>query len=44
MAKPKGYTAEQVILKSREAEVLLNQAQTVKQVCRSLEVSKQAAS
>jgi len=25
MAKPKGYTAEQIILKLREAEVLLSQ-------------------
>ena len=41
MAKPKGYTAEQIIMKLREAEVLLNQGQTVKQVCRSLEVSEQ---
>ena len=41
MAKPKGYTAEQIILKLREAEVLLSQGQTVKQVCRCLEVSEQ---
>jgi hypothetical protein len=32
MAKPKGYTAEQIILKLREAEVLLSQGQMVKQV------------
>jgi hypothetical protein len=30
MAKPKGYTAEQIILKLREAEVLLSQGQTVR--------------
>jgi len=41
MAKPKGYTAEQIIMKLREAEVLLSQGQTVKQVCRGLEVSEQ---
>ncbi len=41
MAKPKGYTTEQIILKLREAEVLLSQGQTVKQVCRALEVSEQ---
>jgi len=41
MAKPKGYTAKQIILKLREAEVLLSQGKTVKQVCRSLEVSEQ---
>lgn len=40
MAKPKGNTAEQVIVKLREAEVLLSQGQTVKQVCRALEVSE----
>jgi hypothetical protein len=32
MAKPKGYTTEQIILKLREAEVILSQGQTVKQV------------
>ena len=41
MAKSKGYTTEQIILKLREAEVLLSQGQTVKQVCRALEVSEQ---
>ena len=41
MAKPKGYTTEQIILKLREAEVLLSQGQTVKQVCRAFEVSEQ---
>lgn len=40
-AKPKGYTAEQIILKLLEAEVLPSQGQTVKRVCRSLEVSEQ---
>lgn len=41
MAKPKGYTTEKIILKLREAEVLLSQGQTVKQICRVLEVSEQ---
>jgi putative transposase len=41
MARPKGYTAEQIIIKFREAEVLLSQGQAVKQVCRILEVSEQ---
>ena len=44
MAKPNGYTAEQIILKLREAEGLLSQGQTVKQVCRALEVSEQTYS
>ena len=39
MAKPKGYTAEPVILKFPKAEVLLSQGQTVKHICRVLEVS-----
>ena len=41
MAKPKGNTTEQVILRLREAEVLISQGQTAKQVCRALEVSEQ---
>ena len=41
LAKPKGYTSEQIILKLREAEELLSQGQSVKQVCRTLEVSEQ---
>jgi putative transposase len=41
MAKPKGYSAEQIIMKLREAEVLLSQGQTVKQICRVLEESEQ---
>ena len=40
MAKPKGYTAEQIILKLREADVLLSQGKTIQEVCRSLEVSE----
>jgi len=41
MAKRKGYSAEQIIIKLREAEVQFSQGQTIKQVCRALEVSEQ---
>ncbi len=41
MAKRKNYTAEQIIIKLREAEVLLSQGQTVQQVARMLEISEQ---
>lgn len=41
MAKRKNYTAEQIIIKLREAEVLLGQGKNVKEACRSLEVSEQ---
>ena len=41
MAKRK-YTAEQIIGKLREAEVLLAQGQTVAQVSRALGVSEQS--
>ncbi len=41
MARPKGYIAEQIIMKLCEAEVLISQGQMVKQVCRVLEVSEQ---
>ena len=41
MAKPKGFSTEEIILKLREAEVLMSQGQTVKQVCRFLEVNEQ---
>jgi transposase-like protein len=41
MAKRKNYTAEQVIIKLREAEVLLGQGKNVKEACRALEVSEQ---
>ena len=37
----KRYSAEQIILKLREAEVLLAQGQTIWQVCRALEISEQ---
>ena len=37
----KRHTAEQIIHKLREAEVALSQGQTVKTVCRQLEVTEQ---
>jgi len=37
----KGYTAEQIIVKLREAEVLLGKGETTGQVCRKLGVSEQ---
>ena len=37
----KRFSPEQIIMKLREAEVLLSQDQTVKQVCRMLEISEQ---
>jgi len=41
MAKRKRFTSEQIILKLREAEVLLGQEKTVGEMCRSLEISEQ---
>ena len=41
MAKRKVFTAEQIIMKLREAEVLLAQEKTVKEACRVLEISEQ---
>jgi len=41
MAKGKRFTSEQIILKLREAEVLPGQEKTVREVCRSLEISEQ---
>jgi putative transposase len=41
MAKRKIYSAEQIIMKLREAEVLLGQGKKVKEVCRVLEISEQ---
>ena len=37
----KSYTIEQIISKLREVEVLLGQGQTVEDVCRSFNISKQ---
>jgi transposase-like protein len=41
MAKRKNYTAEQIIIKLREAEVLLGQGRNVKEACRALEITEQ---
>ena len=41
MAKRKNYTAEQIIIKLREADVLLGQGKNVKEACRALEISEQ---
>ena len=37
----KRYSSEQIILKLREAEVLLSQGQTGQQACKTLEISEQ---
>jgi len=41
MAKRKVFSGEQIIMKLREAEVLLGQGKSVKEVCRALEISEQ---
>ena len=41
MAKRKIYSSEQIILKLREAEVLLGQDRNIKEACRALEISEQ---
>lgn len=41
MAKRKIYTAEQILTKLREAEVLLSQGKNTKEACRVLEISEQ---
>jgi putative transposase len=41
MAKRKIYSAEQIIMKLREAEVLLGQGKSVKEASRALEISEQ---
>jgi len=41
MTKRKIYSAEQIIMKLREAEVLLGQGKSVKEACRALEISEQ---
>ena len=41
MAKRKVFSAEQIIMKLREAEVLLSQGKSVKEACRVLEISEQ---
>ena len=41
MAKRKSYSAEQIIMKLREADVLLAQDKNVKEIARTLEISEQ---
>jgi putative transposase len=41
IAKRKSFTPEQIIMKLREAEVLLGQGKNTKEACRVLEVSEQ---
>lgn len=41
MAKRKIFSAEQILMKLREAEVLLSQGKSVKEACRALEISEQ---
>jgi len=41
MPKRKYFTSEQIILKLREAEVLLSQGKSVEEISKALEVSKQ---
>jgi len=41
MAKRKVFSAEQIIMKLREAEVLLGQGKSVKEACRVLGISEQ---
>ena len=41
MPKRKYFTSEQIILKLREAEVLLHQGKSVEEIAKALEISKQ---
>ena len=41
MARRRGYTPEQIIIKLREAEVLLSQGNTVKEASKQLAISEQ---
>jgi putative transposase len=41
MPKRRYFTSEQIILKLREAEVLLSQGKSVEEISKALEVSKQ---
>ena len=41
MARRRRYTAEQIIIKLREAEIYLGQGKTVKEASRMLEISEQ---
>jgi putative transposase len=41
MARRRRYSAEQIVTKLREAEVLLSQGKTVAEACKLLEISEQ---
>jgi len=41
MGKRKVFSAEQIIMKLREAEVLLGQEKSIQEICRNLEISEQ---
>ena len=41
MAKRRQYSPEQIVMKLREAEVLLSQGQTIAQACKAIEISEQ---
>ena len=41
MAKQRRYTSEQIILKLREADVLLSQGKKIGEVCKALEIHEQ---
>ena len=41
MVKRKMFSSEQIIMKLREAEVMLSQGKNTKEACRVLEISEQ---
>ena len=41
MAKQRRFTSEQIILKLREADVLLSQGKKIKEICKALEIHDQ---
>lgn len=41
MGRRRNYTAEQIVTKLREAEVLVSQGRTIAEACKTLQVSEQ---
>ena len=41
MAKQRRYSPEQIVMKLRQAEVILSQGQTIAQACKAIEISEQ---
>lgn len=41
MTRKRNYTAEQIVIKLREAEVLVSQGRTVAEACKTLQISEQ---